>query len=107
MKLTGKIACGLLVASMALAPLQVLHAEMIAVQPTLSQPDRDSLGNQLQRLGVPEVLARERVAALSDQEAATLAGRIDALPAGGNAFLAFFALIMFFAFVVNQTLDAK
>ena len=107
MRLTGKIACGMLVASMALAPLQVLHAEMIAIQPTLSQPDRDSLSNQLQALGVPQPFARERVAALTDQEAAALAGQIDALPAGGNVLLAFLALILFFAFVVNQTLDAK
>ena len=107
MKLTGKIACGMLVASMALAPLQVLHADMIAVQPVLEQPDREGLTSRLQALGVPQRFARERVAALTDTEAAALAGQIDALPAGGNAVFAFLALMLFFAFVVDQTLDAK
>ena len=46
---------------------------------------RDEVAGQLQALGLTPQAASERVAALSDAEVATLAGRIDALPAGGIA----------------------
>ena len=40
---------------------------------------------QLERLGVAPAAAAERAAALSDQELARLADRLDTLPAGGDA----------------------
>lgn len=55
------------------------HQEKIAA--ALSRPE---VVAQLEQHGVSMVDAQARVAALSDEEAATLAGRIDSLPAGGD-----------------------
>ena len=46
---------------------------------------RSEVAGQLQALGLSPQAASERVAALSDAEVASLAGRIEALPAGGIA----------------------
>ncbi|HJV86527.1 MAG TPA: PA2779 family protein [Noviherbaspirillum sp.] len=46
--------------------------------------DRPEVMTQLEKMGVNKVDAQERVAALSDSEAATLAKQIDSLPAGGD-----------------------
>ena len=48
---------------------------------------RSEVASQLQALGLSPQAAGERVAALSDAEVANLAGRIEALPAGGIAGL--------------------
>jgi len=47
--------------------------------------ERGDVRARLQAYGVDPVQAQERVAALSDEEAARLAAQIDALPAGGDA----------------------
>ena len=47
--------------------------------------ERGDVRVRLQAYGVDPVQAQERVAALSDEEAARLAAQIDALPAGGDA----------------------
>ena len=47
---------------------------------------RDDVNKQLQKMGVNPDDARQRVAALSDQELAGLSDRIDRLPAGGDFF---------------------
>lgn len=46
--------------------------------------DRADVRAQLESLGVDASAARARVDALTDDEAANLAARIDALPAGGD-----------------------
>ncbi|HZW21493.1 PA2779 family protein [Noviherbaspirillum sp.] len=46
--------------------------------------DRPEVLAHLERLGVSKDDAQARVAALSDEEAATLASQIDSLPAGGD-----------------------
>jgi hypothetical protein len=46
--------------------------------------DRPDVINQLEKLGVPPADAQARVAALTDEEAAQLAGKVDSLPAGGD-----------------------
>jgi len=46
---------------------------------------RSDVRARLQAYGVDPVQAQERVAALSDEEAARLAAQIDELPAGGDA----------------------
>lgn len=46
--------------------------------------ERPDVIAQLEKFGVSKELAQERVAALTDAEAAALAGRIDALPAGAG-----------------------
>ena len=44
---------------------------------------RSEVRNQLQNLGVSPAAAQARVGALTDAEVASIAGRIDSLPAGG------------------------
>ena len=46
--------------------------------------DRPEVMAQLEQMGVSRTDAQERVAALTDEEAASLAGQIDSLPAGGD-----------------------
>jgi Family of unknown function (DUF6627) len=45
--------------------------------------DRSEVRNELQRLGVGPAAAQARVSAMSDEEVASIAGKIDRLPAGG------------------------
>lgn len=49
--------------------------------------DRDDVRRQLGALGVDPALARDRVEALTDAEAAQLAAELHRLPAGGSSFL--------------------
>lgn len=46
--------------------------------------DRAGVRERLQTMGLSGIVAKDRVAALSDQEVHGLAQKIDALPAGGN-----------------------
>lgn len=55
------------------------HREKLAA--ALARPD---VAAELERMGVARDEAEARVAALSDAEVATLAGRVDSLPAGGD-----------------------
>lgn len=48
--------------------------------------DRTDVAGKLQALGVDAASAKQRVAALSDDEATRMAAKIDTLPAGGDAF---------------------
>ena len=82
----ARITCRILVASMIALPWQA-QAGMIGTDVAVSKAvvDRAELVSQLQTLGISPQAAQERVAALTDAEIAGLAGRIDALPAGGLA----------------------
>ncbi|OWW19257.1 PA2779 family protein [Noviherbaspirillum denitrificans] len=51
------------------------------VAAALSRPD---VAAELEKMGVAKDEAQARVAALSDEEVASLAGRVDSLPAGGD-----------------------
>jgi DNA-binding transcriptional regulator YdaS (Cro superfamily) len=46
--------------------------------------DRANVRHKIQAMGIDGLLARDRVAALSDEEVHVLAARIDSLPTGGN-----------------------
>ncbi len=46
--------------------------------------DRADVNDRLQALGVGEPMAKERVAAMTDQEVHAMAQRIDSMPAGGS-----------------------
>jgi hypothetical protein len=89
--------CRLLVALMIWAPYHIAQAGMIgtdqAATAAASQADRGTVlsylnrsevVSQLQALGIDPSTAKERVAALSDQEAQSLAQRINAMPAGAS-----------------------
>ena len=56
---------------------------------------RAAIAVQLENLGVPGDQARERVAALTDEEAATLAARVADVPAGAGAEIAVILVIAF------------
>lgn len=53
----------------------------------LAELDRAEVARGLAERGLSAEIARDRVAALTDDEARELAGRIDRLPAGGNEIL--------------------
>lgn len=89
--------CFLLLSFTSVGFTQSVHAAMIgteqAVSAVTAQQNRDKLAAalarpdvaaQLENMGVAKSEAEARVAALSDAEVATLAGRVDSLPAGGD-----------------------
>ena len=63
--------------------------------------ERPGVQAKLQELGVDAADAKARVAALTDEEAAALASRIDSLPAGGDGVIG--ALV--FIFIVLLVTD--
>ena len=85
----------LLIAMMIWTPYQIAQAGMIGTDQVVqsSQSDRTTVLNfvsraevagQLQAFGIDAATAKDRVAAMSDQEARTLAGQIESLPAGAK-----------------------
>jgi len=93
-----RVLCSFLVIAMAMLPFQSGQAGMIGsdalIASAASQADRNTVTNflnradtasQLQSMGVDAKSANERVAAMTDQEVATLAGKINSLPAGANS----------------------
>jgi uncharacterized protein DUF6627 len=88
------VLCGFVMGFACLTP--AAHAEMIGTDkiaaPAQADQDRARVQSllerpaatqQLQALGVPPEQAQARVAALSDEEIHRIAGKLDALPAGG------------------------
>src|SRR5437764_14308323 len=97
MNVWAKTICRLLVALMVWMPYQIATAGMIGtdqVVASTSQADRTTVlnflsrsdvANQLQSLGIDPSTANDRVAAMTDQEVQSLAGRINAMPAGATS----------------------
>src|SRR5574341_431654 len=56
----------------------------VARERVIALAQRPELAQQLQAYGIAPDTARERVNAMSDPEVVSLAGRLDALPAGGT-----------------------
>ena len=93
----AKTICRLLIAMMIWTPYQFATAGMIGTDKVVtssSQADRTSVlnflsrsdvANQLQSLGIDPSNANERVAAMTDQEVQSLAGRINSLPTGASS----------------------
>jgi hypothetical protein len=86
--LRSSLALLLAAAILALGPASGSHANPVATEnlaaPAVA-PDRTALAEELARLGVDPAEAQRRVDALSPEEAATLQGRLDQLPAGEGA----------------------
>ena len=86
----------LLIAMMIWTPYQFAQAGMIGTEQVVqqtSQSDRDTVlsfasrsevAGQLQAFGIDPKNAKDRVAAMSDEEARYLAGQIESLPAGAK-----------------------
>ena len=93
----ARMLCRLLMVLMIWTPMQLANAGMIGtdqIVSTAAAADRDSvmqfLGraevtSQLQSLGIDPSAARDRVAAMTDEEVRMVAGRIATQPAGGDA----------------------
>lgn len=102
---------------MMLLPFQTAQAGMIRTDQVISansvQSDRatatsqlvrSELASQLQSMGIAPQTAKDRVAALTDQEVRSLAGEIDSLPAGArsNNAWGWFAAIVIAAFIIYK-----
>jgi len=81
---------------MAWMPFHVAQAGIISTDQAVAsaQADRTAVLNlisrsdvaeQLQALGLDPAIAKDRVAALTDEEVQSLAGKLNALPAGADA----------------------
>lgn len=94
----------------------LVRAEMLPPQSALEPPvqsqadqdrakvqqflERSTVKDKLQAMGVDALNAHDRVAAMSDAEVHALAGRIDALPAGGALSQNDWILILLVAILV-------
>lgn len=84
--------CRVLALLMIWTPVQFAHAGMIDTA-TAAQAERGAVlgfvgradvARELQAFGIDSATARERVAAMTDQEARSIAERIGSLPAGAD-----------------------
>ena len=108
----AKIISRLLIALMIWTPYQIATASMIGtdqVVASTSQADRTTVlnflgrsdvANKLQSLGLDPATAKDRVAAMTDQEVQSLAGRINSLPAGADTSWGAVLLIILIAAAV-------
>ena len=106
MSVCAKILSRLLIALMIWTPYQIATAGMIGtdqVVTSTAQADRTTVSNflnrsdvagKLQMMGIDPTSAKDRVGAMTDQEVQSLAGRISALPAGGDVSTAGVILIL-------------
>src|SRR5947209_8389743 len=87
--------CRLLIVMMAWTPFQMAQAGMIGTDQVVStsQADRGAVlgfvgradvASQLQSFGLDTSTAKDRVAAMTDEEVRYLAGRIQSMPAGAD-----------------------
>jgi len=92
---SAKAVCRLLIALAVWTPYQIAQAGMIGTEQIVqaSQAERGTVQNfvsrsdvagQLQAFGLDPANARDRVAAMTDDEVRYLAGRINAAPAGAD-----------------------
>ena len=73
------------------------QAERAAVLSVISRAD---VASQLNALGLDQQTARARVAAMTDEEVRTLAGRIEAVPAGADGGWGWVIVVIVVAAVV-------
>ena len=108
-----QLLCQFLAIALMMLPYQGAQAGMIgadqAASPARVQADRHTISSflsraqtvtELQSLGLDPQAARDRVAAMTDAEASSLAGRIDALPAGADGGLLVLILVVFIIWLV-------
>jgi len=93
MRSAAKMICRLLVVSLMMFQFSAAHASMVRTDQViagaqaerntvLSTLNRAEVASQLQAMGVDPAQAQERVAALTDDEARSLAGNLNSAPAG-------------------------
>ena len=112
MKLSLKrMICHFMVFAMAMLPFQSSQAGMIGVDQLVSSSaasladratvsgflERAETSSQLQSMGVDAATAKARVAAMTDAEVGTLAGKINAQPAGADGGSLLLLIVVIFA----------
>jgi len=83
--------CRVLVVSLMMLSFQTAQAGMIGTGQVADTQrtsvmhviDRADVSQQLQSMGLEPQVAKDRVAAMTDEEVRTLSGKLDTLPAGG------------------------
>jgi hypothetical protein len=106
------VLCRILIVLTAWSPLQIAQAGMIGTEQTLSPQgemdrahvmsilNRGDVSVQLQAFGLDPAKVRDRVQAMTDQEVAALAQKLDSLPAGGRSDGAVLLLIIIIAAII-------
>lgn len=109
MNVWAKTICRLMVALMIWMPYQIATAGMIGTDQVVTSSaqadrttvmnflNRSDVTNQLSTLGIDPSTAKDRVAAMTDQEVQSLAGKINAMPAGGASAGAVILIILIIA----------
>ena len=104
--------CRLLIVLMAWTPYQLAQAGMIGTDQVMSSTSkaersallafvgRTEVARELQSFGLDAAAAKDRVAAMTDEEVRYLAGRIDALPAGAGGGPSGFLLFGIVVFII-------
>lgn len=100
--------CHFLAITLMIVPFQTSQAGMIGVDQVnsiataqvdrnlvLSYLNRSQTVNEFQALGVDAQAAKDRVAAMTDEEISTLAGKINAAPAGADGLVAVILVVFF------------
>lgn len=111
-RIARPLATALISASLCIQPL-FAHAGIVSTQDVAAKSqaeadrakveaflDRASVKQKLEALGVGSMMAKERVAALSDSEVHALAERIDSAPAGGNMSTSDLTIVLLIAILV-------
>ena len=81
--LTGLALAALVAAPQAYAGMISPSAPASDRERVLALVERPEVAQQLEKMGIPADQAKARVQAMSEAEVASLAGRLEALPAGG------------------------
>jgi hypothetical protein len=110
-----QLLCRFLAIALMLLTYQTGQASMIgtdlAAQPASVQADRNALASflgraqtvsELQALGLDPQVAQDRVAAMTDAEVSSLAGKMNALPAGGEGLILILLLVLIIYVIVAR-----
>jgi hypothetical protein len=105
--MTMRFICRMLVISLVMLPFQTVQAGMIGAgqaaavvsaqaerQALLNLVSRSEIAGQLQSLGLDHKTAKDRVAAMTDEEVHALSGKLASLPAGANDAWVWVAVIV-------------
>jgi len=107
----------MLVVLMAWIPYHFAQAGVISTEAAVASASADraavlnvlgraDVARQLQALGVDPASAQERVAALTDEEVRALAGKLQALPAGGDftgVVILAVVVYLFWLFIIRRS----
>jgi hypothetical protein len=110
---TFRMICRLLIASVMVLSVQTARAGMIGADQVslaagaqserntvLNALNRSAVTSELQALGVDPKAVRDRVAAMSDEELRSLAGKMNSLPVGGDGGLVVVVLLVLLVLVI-------